>query len=92
MAAKRGRKPGFKMGEEHRTKIRNSQILKYLIEHAEGKREMSQSQASVGLGLIKKVLPDLSSVELEGGEKPIEFYKTIEIVGVKATRNYDDDE
>ena len=51
------------MSDEHRTKIANSQILKYLIECAEGSREMTSTQASVGLGLMKKVMPDLSSIE-----------------------------
>jgi hypothetical protein len=59
----RGRKPGFVMSDEHRTKIANSQILKCLVEHVEGKREMSATQVSAGLGLLKKVMPDLSSAE-----------------------------
>lgn len=59
----RGRKPGFQMGEEHRVKIKNSNILKALIEHVEGIREMSATQVSAGLGLLRKVMPDLSQVE-----------------------------
>ncbi len=59
--SKRGRKPGFHMSDEHRTKIGNSQILKALIEHVEGKREMSATQVSAGLGLLRKVLPDLAA-------------------------------
>ena len=51
------------MSDEHRTKIANSQILKCLIEHATGDREMSATQVSAGLGLLRKVLPDLSAVE-----------------------------
>jgi len=51
------------MGDDHRTKIANSQILKCLIEHVEGKREMSATQVSAGLGLLKKVMPDLSSAD-----------------------------
>jgi hypothetical protein len=62
----RGRQPGFRMSEAHRVKIQNSNILNSLIEHVEGKREMSATQVSAGLGLLKKVLPDLSSVELSG--------------------------
>ncbi len=64
MAAKTG--PAFKtpMSAEHRVKIQNSNILNALIEHAEGKRDMAASQVSAGLGLLKKVLPDLSSVEM----------------------------
>lgn len=66
MAAKRGRRPGFVMSDEHRTKIANSQILKALIEHVEGVREMSASQVSAGLGLLRKVMPDLSAIEHSG--------------------------
>lgn len=58
--AQRGRKPGFQMSEEHRVKIKNSNILNALIEHVEGKREMASSQVTAGLGLLRKVMPDLS--------------------------------
>jgi hypothetical protein len=64
----RGRKPGFRMTDEHRTKIANSQILKCLIEHVEGKREMSGSQVTAGVALLKKVMPDLQSTELTGAD------------------------
>lgn len=66
--AQRGRKAGFRMSEEHRVKIRNSNILNALIEHVEGKREMSATQVSAGLGLLKKALPDLSTVTMQGDE------------------------
>lgn len=59
--AERGRKPGFRMSNEHRVKIQNSNILNALIEHVGGKREMSATQVSAGLGLLKKVLPDLAA-------------------------------
>lgn len=62
----RGRKPGFVMSEEHRTKIANSQILKCLLDHVQGKREMSSTQVTAGLGLLRKVMPDLASVEHSG--------------------------
>lgn len=69
----RGRKPGFQMSPEHRVKIQNSNILNALIEHVEGKREMSATQVSAGTALLKKVLPDLSSVEMKGDpDNPIE--------------------
>ena len=67
----RGRKAGFRMSDEHRVKIQNSNILNALVEHVEGKREMSATQVSAGLGLLKKVLPDLSQTTLEGGDKPL---------------------
>lgn len=68
--AARGRKPGFRMSNEHRVKIQNSNILNALIEHVEGIREMSASQVTAGLGLLRKVLPDLQAQADadEGGE------------------------
>lgn len=64
--AERGRKPGFRMSDEHRVKIQNSNILNALVEHVEGKREMGASQVTAGIALLKKVLPDLSAVEVSG--------------------------
>ena len=59
--AARGRQPGFRMSNEHRVKIQNSNILNALIEHVEGAREMSATQVSAGLGLLKKIMPDLAA-------------------------------
>lgn len=61
----RGRKPGFRLTDEHRAKIKNSNVLNALIEHVEGKREMSSTQVTAGLGLLKKVLPDLLAASIE---------------------------
>lgn len=58
-----GRQSQFVMPDSHRLKIANSNILRYLIEHAVGKREMSQTQAMVGIALMRKVLPDLSAID-----------------------------
>ena len=55
--------PGFRMSEEHRVKIQNSNILNALVEHVEGKREMTSTQVSAGIALLKKVMPDLSAIE-----------------------------
>ncbi len=68
----RGRKPGFAMSADHRVKIQNSNILNALIEHVDGKREMSASQVTAGVALLRKVLPDLQTTTLEGSEdKPL---------------------
>ena len=61
MAAKKPKT--YPMSNEHRDKIKNSNILNALVEHVEGRREMSATQVSAGLGLLRKVMPDLSSVE-----------------------------
>ena len=68
MAATRGRQSGFKMPEEHRVKIQNSNILNALIEHVEGRRNMSATQVTAGLGLLRKCLPDLAATEITGEE------------------------
>jgi hypothetical protein len=54
------------MSDEHRVKIQNSNILNALIQHVEGNREMSSTQVTAGVALLKKVLPDLASVEVSG--------------------------
>lgn len=51
------------MSDEHRVKIQNSNILNALIEHVNGKRDMSATQVSAGVALLRKVLPDLSAAE-----------------------------
>jgi len=55
--------------EEHRDKIRKSNIFSNLIQHAEGKKDLSPTQVQVGLALIKKILPDLQSVQISGDEE-----------------------
>jgi hypothetical protein len=62
----RGRRPGFRMSEEHRTKIQNSRILRVLIDHVEGREEISPARVTAALGLLKKVLPDLQAVTIGG--------------------------
>jgi hypothetical protein len=61
--AKRGRRPGFRMSDAHRTKIQNSATLNCLLEHVAGTREMSSTQVTAAIALLRKVLPDLSNVE-----------------------------
>jgi hypothetical protein len=57
------------MSDEHRVKIQNSNILNALIEHVQGEREMSATQVSAGLGLLRKVMPDLASTTISGDEE-----------------------
>lgn len=82
--AERGRQPGFRMSEEHRVKIKNSNILNALIEHVEGTREMSATQVSAGLGLLRKVMPDLAATQITGDEdNPVQMLHRIERVIVR---------
>ena len=62
----KGRPPGFRMSEAHRIKIQNSQILNRLLTHFESEPCLTDSQVKVGLGLLKKVLPDLQSMTIAG--------------------------
>lgn len=58
--------------EALRTKIAAGMIVNALQQHVEGKREMSATQVTAGLGLLRKVCPDLSAVEHSGNkENPI---------------------
>lgn len=66
--AGKGRTAGFQMGAEHRTKIANSKILKHLIEHVEGERDMSSTQVTAGVALLKKVMPDMTENMVKGNE------------------------
>lgn len=64
MAAKTG--PSYAMTNAHRDKIKNSNILNALIEHAEGTREMRASQVTAGLGLLDRIMPKLATTTIEG--------------------------
>jgi hypothetical protein len=88
--AERGRKPGFRMSNEHRVKIQNSNILTALIEHVEGVREMSATQVSAGLGLLRKVLPDLAAsadMETDGELTPVTRMTDAELEAIAAGRS-----
>lgn len=52
------------MPEEHRTKIANSKILNRLIDHVMGEVDMTSTQVTAAIALMRKVMPDLSSTEL----------------------------
>jgi hypothetical protein len=52
--------------EKVRERIRTSQLVNRLTDHAFGKCEMSATQVTAALGVLKKSLPDLSAVEHSG--------------------------
>lgn len=49
-----------------RERIQTSMLTKRLTDHALGKCEMTQTQVTAALGLLRKSLPDLTSVEHSG--------------------------
>ena len=75
--AGKGRKAGFQMGAEHRSKIGNSRILSRLIRHAEGKEEMKPTEVTAALGLLDRVMPKLKQTELTGGIEATIVRRTI---------------
>lgn len=50
--------------ETVRNKIRAGLLVQRLRDHALGKLDMSKTQVTAALGLLKKTLPDLSSVDM----------------------------
>ena len=84
--AKRGQGIRSRLPEAYREKVKNSKILNRLIDFAEGKpgADMSAHQVTAALGLLRKVLPDLSA-------QSTETYLRQEIeMNVKVTSNVDD--
>lgn len=49
-----------------REKIRSSHIINRLTDHVDGKVELSASQVTAALGLLKKCIPDLAAVDHTG--------------------------
>lgn len=52
--------------EQMRKRIQAGNIHRRLLDCLEGKIELSTQQVTIGLGLLKKVAPDLSATELSG--------------------------
>jgi hypothetical protein len=53
-----------KHSDEIRAKIQASVIIGFLTEHIHGKREMTQTQVRSAEILLRKSVPDLSSVDM----------------------------
>jgi len=90
MAARKGRppkppgSPQVRLSDAHRDKIAKANILNHLIEHVGGTRDMTTTQVTAGLGLLKKCLPDLSNVTVSGDEEnPLKVIGEMRLVGVR---------
>lgn len=55
-----------KHSDEVRSKIQASQLINRLSDHVNGKVELSSTQVKAAEILLKKSIPDLSSVEMTG--------------------------
>ncbi len=57
-----------------RQRIQTSQLVNRLQSHVDGKVELSSTQVTAALGLLKKSLPDLAATQISGDEdKPVGF-------------------
>jgi len=71
------------VGEMWRERIRAGKILAKLMKHVEGEVEMSATQIRAAEILLKKVLPDLSSIEHKGNveHRHLTEYSDAELIG-----------
>ncbi len=77
-------KGSVRLTDQHRDKIRNSKILQRLIDFAEGKKnvDMEPHRVTAALGLLKKVMPDMTEATLKGDEdNPLQAVMKINLVG-----------
>lgn len=82
MAARKGPLTETKL-DEMRRRIRATLLLKKLEDHALGESEMTNTQVRAAETLLRKVFPDLSSVEHKGdADNPIQHVGRIELVGL----------
>jgi hypothetical protein len=69
--------------EEIRKKIQASQLINRLTGHVNGEVEMSGTQVTAALGLLKKAVPDLAAITLSGDpEQPLTVQGMIELRAV----------
>jgi hypothetical protein len=52
--------------EDARRKIQTARLVERLSRHVLGEIELSPSQVSAGLGLLKKTLPELTGAQVTG--------------------------
>ena len=54
--------------EDARRKIQTARLVERLSRHVLGEVDLSSSQVSAGLGLLKKTLPDLMRAQVTGAD------------------------
>lgn len=69
--------------DEVRARIQASQLVNRLTDHALGEVELSATQIRAIEILLKKSIPDLSSIEVSGDEEnPLQLVGRIELVAL----------
>lgn len=64
-----GRPIGRRHQQDVRDKIKATQIINRLRSGFEGDVELTSTQVNIGIALLKKVLPDLSAIDMSGEVK-----------------------
>jgi hypothetical protein len=78
--SKVGRPIGRIHQDDIRRKIQASQLINVLQDHAlTGEGEITPTRMKAIEILLRKSIPDLSSVELSGGDEPVNFVHSIAI-------------
>jgi hypothetical protein len=73
-----GRKAGFRHNEDTRAKIKAAAIINRLESHIFADAPiMDASQVNAAKTLLNKVLPDLATTTLEGGQTPLKIHVVI---------------
>ncbi len=82
--ATRGRPIGKLHQEDVRAKIQAVQLVNVLQDHAlTDDGELAPTRLKAIEILLRKSVPDLNSITLEGGEKPLEVVSRIELAALK---------
>lgn len=74
----RGHQKGVPLSEDHKAKIQTSQILNRLNGFVLNQTKMAPHQVTAALGLLKKVLPDLSATHGTEGKKEKTFEEWVD--------------
>lgn len=73
--------------DEVRARIQTSQLVNRLTDHALGEVELSATQIRAIEILLKKSIPDLSSIEVSGDEEnPLQIVGRIELVALEGDK------
>ena len=74
--------------DEVRARIQTSQLVNRLTDHALGEVELSATQIRAIEILLKKSIPDLSSIEVSGDEEnPLQVVGRIELVALEGDKS-----
>ena len=72
-----------------REKIRGSQLINVLTNHALGTQEMGSTQVTAALGLLKKVVPDLAATQHSGDQDNPLFPSDVNVNVVRPEKRSD---